>query len=146
MQSLLFRQRHWLLTATLVVCVTLGGWVWWRFTGPVQVSLAADYGDLPFTVEMRPPQLTVQPGQIVSATFRIRNNDLSPLEAFGAVEVKPWYAKDQVQIFVTQCGGLNAFQHSAADDYLVLFRVAPAGFFGSQNITLQHNFVRANLR
>ena len=79
---------------------------------------------------------------MISVTFRIRNNDIMPLEAYGRLFVEPASANDQVRVYITQCGGLNAFQNSYASDYLVLFRVQPAGLTGQQQITLHHTFTR----
>jgi cytochrome c oxidase assembly protein Cox11 len=135
--------RWWHLVVVVgLVGLAFGGWIYWRYTAPIEVRLTASVGDLPFTVQTIPPVLEVQPGQMVSVTFRIRNNDILPLEAYGKLFVEPTSATDQVKVYITQCGGLNAFQNSFASDYLVLFRVQPAGLTGQQQITLHHTFTR----
>jgi cytochrome c oxidase assembly protein Cox11 len=136
-----FRWWHLLVVAGLAI-LAFGGWVYWRYTAPVEVHLSYSVGDLPFTVQTIPPVIMATPGQMISVTFRIRNEDILPLEAYGKLFVEPESATDQVKVYITQCGGLNAFQNSYASDYLVLFRVQPAGLTGQQEITLHHTFTR----
>ena len=118
----------------------------WRFTAPVEVRIEADVTDLPFEVETIPPVVYAKPGEMVRVVYRIRNNNLSPLEALGRVEVDPNTAADQIQIFITQCIGLNAFQSNYPQDFEVLFRVQPAGFTGQGQIILRHVFESATPR
>ncbi len=138
------RLRWWSVLAVIgLVGLGLAGWVYWRYTAPIEVRLLASVGDLPFTVETIPPVIEARPGEVISVTFRIRNNDIIPLEAYGKLLVEPPSAQDQVKVYITQCGGLNAFENSYAANYLVLFRVQPAGLTGQQVITLHHTFTRA---
>lgn len=135
----------WLVSG--LVAVGLGLWLAWRFWGPVEVDVAsAIEGDLPFVVETFPAVVWAQPGQTISVTYRIYNQNPIPLEAYGTVSIGPSYAKDQIQIFLTQCSGLNTFQNSVAENYEVWFRVEPAGLFGASRIVLLHTFTRASLR
>jgi cytochrome c oxidase assembly protein Cox11 len=136
------RWWKWILLAGVCV-VVCAGWIFWRYTAPVQVRLASSVKDLPFDVETIPPVVDARPGEMVSAIYRIRNNDIEPLEAFGSIEIDPPSASQQIQVFLTQCGGLNTYEHSYTQDYRVFFRVGPAGLMGAQQITLRHNFTRA---
>lgn len=140
--KLISARRRW--AALLVLLLALIGA--WRMWGPVYVSLAYTVTDLPFEVQTFPAGLWVRPGEVLNVTYRIRNTDILPLEALGRVDVEPGWANDQVQIFLTQCSGLNAFQASYPMDYQVVFRVEPAGWFGSSWVTIRHSFTRANLR
>ena len=51
-----------------------------------------------------------------------------------------------MQVFLSQCGGINTYQNSAADDYGVMFRVQPAGLSGSARLVLKHTFTPATPR
>jgi len=139
------RRTGWIGLALLAALagVGLGGWVYWRETAPVEVRLVAAVDNLPFTVETIPPVVEARPGQMISVTFRIRNNAVMPIAAYGRLNVVPAAAQDQIRIYLTQCGGLNTFQNSYAADYQVLFRVQPAGLTGQQQITLLHTFTPA---
>lgn len=142
MQARRFRWWYGLAALPLLLLV-VGGWVYWRYTAPVEVRLASNVNDLPFQVEVIPPVVLARPGEMVSVVYRISNQNITPLEAFGKVVVEPTEAKDQIKIFLTQCGGLNTFQNNYAQDYLVYFRVQAAGLTGAQEITLDHVFTRA---
>jgi len=112
--------------------------------GPVLVILQVDLDPtLPFEVQIMPNVIWARPGEVVKAVYRIRNNDLIPLEAFGRLLIEPTDANSQVQVFLTQCSGLNAFQNSYPQDYDVVFRVQPAGLTGHSIIYIQHEFTRA---
>lgn len=138
------RFRPWYLIAALpLLLLAAGGWVYWRYTAPVEVRLASNVNDLPFQVKVIPPVVLARPGEMVSVVYRISNQNITPLEAFGKVVVEPKDAQDQIKIFLTQCGGLNTFQNNYTQDYLVYFRVQPAGLSGAQQITLDHVFTRA---
>jgi cytochrome c oxidase assembly protein Cox11 len=124
--------------------VVAGAWLLWRFTAPVRVTLAGSAPDLPLQIEIIPPEITARPGEVISVTYRIRNTELLPVSAFGRLEFDPPQAEDQVQIFLTQCGGLNTFQNGQAIDLAVVFRVQPAGLTGARALTLRHAFDRAS--
>ncbi len=126
-----------------VLVVGLG---FWRFFGPVRVAIASDINDLPFTVEAIPPTVWARPGEMVHVQYRIRNNDLSPLEARADIHILPTGAQGQIEVFLSQCSGLNTFQNSVTSDYDVYFRVQPAGALGGSFLTLKHVFTRANTR
>jgi hypothetical protein len=126
-----------------IVLFVAGAWIVWRYTAPVEVHLAADVTDLPFEVETIPPVVVARPGEVIPVVYRIRNADILPLAAFGEVLIEPGTSTDQIEIFLTQCGGLNTFQNGFPEDYEVLFRVQPAGLFGSSQLTLWHVFTRA---
>lgn len=135
--------KWWWIATVMVVITAVSGWLVWRFTAPVQVQLTANIEDLPFTVEIFPSVIEVRPGQVVSATYRIQNLAIRPLEAFGQIEVTPARSVNQVTVYLTQCGGLNTFQNNAPEDYEVVFVVEPAGLFGAQSIILSHHFTQA---
>ncbi len=134
----------WAAGLAAVALLAAGAWVWWRFTAPVQVTFTADIGDLPFAVEIIPPVINVRPGELVSITYRIRNNDLTPISAFGRLELGPKAAETQLYIYITQCGGLNTYQNAYVDDYDVVFRVEPAGLWGTSRIVVNHVFTRSS--
>jgi cytochrome c oxidase assembly protein Cox11 len=139
------RRNLWLGLVGLAVIAGLGfgGWLYRRETAPVEVHLVASVNNLPFTVETIPPVIEAAPGQMISVTFRIRNNAVQPIAAYGRLYIEPAAAGDQIKVYLTQCGGLNTFQNSYAADYRVLFRVQPAGLTGQQQITLLHVFTPA---
>lgn len=125
-----------------VTAVTL--WLIYRFTAPVTVEIVSDIAsDLPFTATVYPSVVQAQPGQLISVTYRIQNTYVQPIEAFGQIEIEPARALDQIQVFLTQCGGLNTFENSYPQDYQVVFRVQAAGLFGNQHLILRHVFTRA---
>ena len=141
-------RRKWWAAAAMAVGVLLlaGLWVAWRYTAPVKVEFVADIGDLPFTVEAIPPVVYVRPGEIVSITYRIRNNDITPISAFGRLTFTPGGAEEQMYIYITQCGGLNTYQNAYVDDYDVVFKVEPAGLLGSGHVVVEHVFTRSSPR
>ncbi|MBI3243121.1 MAG: hypothetical protein HYZ49_12580 [Chloroflexi bacterium] len=137
--------KTWIAVLAAIAVMALGLIVW-RFTAPVEVRIEADVTNLPFEVEIIPPVVYAKPGEMVRVVYRIRNTNLSPLDALGRVEVDPNSATDQIQIFITQCIGLNAFQSNYPQDFEVLFRVQPAGLTGQGTIILRHVFESATLR
>lgn len=134
--------RKWSIVAVMIVVAT-AGWVAWRFTAPIEVRLAGNPTDLPFEIETIPSVVQARPGELVKVVYRIRNTDISPAVAYGQIEIDPGTASDQIQIFLTQCGGVNTFESGYPQDYEVIFRVQPAGLSGVQQMTLWHIFTRA---
>jgi cytochrome c oxidase assembly protein Cox11 len=128
----------------LLAGLLAAAWLGWRFWGPVEVRLEASAPDLPFTIEMLPPVVLARPGEVVSVTYRIRNNAVTPVAAYGTLAVLPAEATGQVQLFLTECGGLNTYQNSLAQDYAVVFRVRPAGLAGTQQVVIRHEFIPAS--
>jgi len=138
------RVKWWMWILLVGACIVIGaGWIIWRYTAPVEVRLTSSIQDLPFDVQAIPPAVEARPGEMVTVVYRIRNDDLEPLEAFGSIQIDPPSAGQQIQIFLSQCGGLNTYEHSYTQDYQVFFRVQPAGLTGVQQITLRHDFKRA---
>ena len=138
----MFQRWKWILVVVAIV-VGVAAWAIWRYTAPVEVRLTGVANDLPFEIETLPPVVQARPGELVRAIYRIRNTDISPVVAYGQVEVDPDTASNQIQIFLTQCGGINTFQNGYPEDYEVIFRVQPAGLDGAQQMTLRHVFTRA---
>lgn len=131
----------------LIAVVFIGAFLIWRYTAPIEVRIEAiTHADLPFETETIPSVVLAWPGEMVKVIYRIRNQALTPVEAFGKVEIAPASATDQIQVFLSQCGGLNAFQSNFPSDYEVVFRVQPAGLFGSSQLALRHVFDRATPR
>lgn len=126
--------------------VLLSGALYWRFNGPVLVNVASTVTDLPFEVEVTPAWVWARPGEMIEVIYRVRNNALLPTEVFGRVDIEPGGAAEQVQVFLTQCSGLNTIENKAPQDYQVLFRVQPAGWMGHQFLTVRHTFVRVVTR
>lgn len=134
----------WVAGLLALAVLAAGVWVVWRYTAPVQVAFVADIGDLPFTVEVIPPVVMARPGEVISITYRISNNHLTPISAYGRLTLAPAAAETQMYVFITQCGGLNTFQNNYVDDYDVVFRVEPAGLFGTSQIVVNHIFTRSS--
>ncbi len=135
-----------LLVAAGLIAVA-GGVVIWRYTAPIEIRIEAEIHDnLPFVAETIPPVVWARPGEMVRVIYRIHNQDLRPLEAFGRYEISPASATDQIKVFLTQCSGLNTFQNGFPSDYEVLFRVQPAGLTGATQLALRHVFDQATPR
>ena len=134
---------RWIVVGAVALGLAALGWVYWRYTAPVEVRVDSTVADLPFEVETIPPVVQARPGEVIKVLYRIRNTDLMPIAAFGRVEIEPLGADGQIQIFLTKCGGLNTFQNGYAEDYEVIFRVQPAGLTGASRLTLQHIFTPA---
>ena len=132
-----------LLLVAAIAAAGCAAWIVWLYNAPVEVDLTSSIKDLPFEIQAIPPMVEASPGEMVSVVYRIRNDDPEPLEAFGSIEIDPPSASRQIQIFLTQCGGLNTYEHSYAQDYKVFFRVQAAGLNGATRITLRHLFTRA---
>jgi len=122
------------------------GFIAYRYLAPVQVDIVGVADGVPFTIETIPHTVLARPGEMVQVVYRIQNNDLMPVSAYGAITIGPAKAQDQIEVFLSQCGGINTYQNSAADDYNVMFRVQPAGLGGSSHLVLKHTFTPSTPR
>jgi len=131
-----------------VVAVLIGaiGFIAYRYLAPVQVDIVGEADGVPFTIATIPRTVLARPGEMVQVVYRIQNNDLMPVSAYGAITIGPAKAQDQIEVFLSQCGGINTYQNSAADDYNVMFRVQPAGLGGSSHLVLKHTFTPSTPR
>jgi cytochrome c oxidase assembly protein Cox11 len=147
--SSFFHSRRFFVSLWLVVLLTataVSSWLYWRYTAPVTVEIASSIIDLPLIVEAVPSSVQVRPGEVVSVTYRIYNPQVIPLEAYGDITIEPAHAVKQMQLYLSQCGGMNTFQSNLPEMYDVIFRVEPAGLFGSRHLVLRHTFTPATLR
>lgn len=125
----------------IVLSVWVGLGIYRRYTGPVTVRLETQVDPLlPFQIEMIPPTLDVQPGEVVNVIYRVRNTGVAPEQAVGRIEIAPGSAFEQIKVYLTECGGLNTYEPDVANDYYVTFKVDPAGLFGSETLTIRHVF------
>lgn len=138
--------RKWLFWLFFIFLLAFSGWLLWRFTSPVTVEVTSTVIGLPFDVEVIPPVVEAKPGEMVRVIYRIKNNDLVGLEAYATITVEPARSYEQIEVFLSQCTGLNTFQNSYAEEYEVLFRVAPAGLTGRPHLVLRHTFEAATSR
>ena len=131
-----------------IAAVLIGaiGFVAYRFLTPVQVDIVGVADGVPFTIETIPHTVRARPGEMVKVVYRIQNNDLMPISAYGAITISPAAAQDQMEVFLSQCGGINTYQNSIADDYNVMFRVQPAGLGGASHLVLKHTFTPSTPR
>jgi len=132
--------------AIALVLIAVLGFVAYRFLAPVQVDIVGEADGVPFTIETIPHTVLARPGEMVQVVYRIQNNDLMPVSAYGAITIGPAKAQDQIEVFLSQCGGINTYQNSVADDYRVMFRVQPAGLGGSSHLVLKHTFTPSTPR
>lgn len=140
----MLNKRSFLLSIFLIIGTS--SWLVWRFTSPVTIEIASTVLNVPFTVETIPPVVEAKPGEMVRVIYRIKNESLTGLEAYATITVEPGRNTDQLEVFLSQCTGLNTFQNSYPEEYEVLFRVEPAGLFGSQHLVLRHTFESATMR
>ncbi len=124
------RTAVWIGLAIAVVVLGAIGFVAYRYLAPVRVDIVGEADGVPFTIETIPHTVMARPGEMVQVVYRIQNNDLMPVSAYGTIEIGPAQAQDQMQVFLSQCGGINTYQNNRADDYNVMFRVQPAGLTG----------------
>ena len=134
------RKGLWIGLAIAAVLIVAIGFVAYRFLAPVRVEVVGIADGVPFTIETLPHTVMARPGEMIKVTYRIQNNDRMPVSAYGAITVEPAAAAEQIQVFLSQCGGINTYQNSVADDYDVMFRVRPAGLSGSARLVLKHTF------
>jgi cytochrome c oxidase assembly protein Cox11 len=132
--------------AIALVLLAAMGFVAYRYLAPVQVDIVGEADGVPFTIETIPHTVLAHPGEMVQVVYRIQNNDLMPVSAYGAITIGPAKAQDQIEVFLSQCGGINTYQNSSADDYNVMFRVQPAGLRGSSHLVLKHTFTPSTPR
>ena len=130
----------WIGAAIAIVLIGAIGLVAYRYLAPVQVDIVGEADGVPFTIETIPHTVMARPGEMVQVVYRIQNNELTPVSAYGAITVGPAKAQNQMEVFLSQCGGINTYQNSVADDYNVMFRVQPAGLTGSSHLILKHTF------
>jgi cytochrome c oxidase assembly protein Cox11 len=140
------RTGLWIGLTIAVIAVAVIGLVVYRFTAPVRVDIVGEADGVPFTIETIPPTVLARPGEMVQVVYRIQNNDIMPISAYGAITIGPARAQDQIEVFLSQCGGINTYQNSSADDYNVMFRVQPAGLSGSSHLVLKHTFTPSTPR
>jgi cytochrome c oxidase assembly protein Cox11 len=129
-----------------VVLIGAIGFIAYRYLAPVRVDIVGVADGVPFTIETIPHTVLARPGEMVQVVYRIQNNDLMPVSAYGAITIGPAQAHDQIEVFLSQCGGINTYQNSAAEDYNVMFRVQPAGLGGSSHLVLKHTFTPSTPR
>ena len=129
-----------------VVLIGAIGFIAYRYLAPVQVDIVGEADGVPFTIATIPRTVLARPGEMVQVVYRIQNNDLMPVSAYGAITIGPAKAQDQIEVFLSQCGGINTYQNSVADDYNVMFRVQPAGLGGSSHLVLKHTFTPSTPR
>ena len=134
------RKGLWIGAAIAIVLIAVIGLVAYRYLAPVQVDIVGEAAGVPFTIETIPHTVMARPGEMVQVVYRIQNNELTPVSAYGAITVGPAKAQNQMEVFLSQCGGINTYQNSVADDYNVMFRVQPAGLTGSSHLVLKHTF------
>ncbi len=134
------RKGLWIGLTIVGLALIVIGFVVYRYTAPVQVDIVGVADGVPFTIETIPHTVMARPGEMVKVVYRIKNNDLMPISAYGAIAIAPAKSQDQMQVFLSQCGGINTYQNSIADDYNVMFRVQPAGLTGSAHLVLKHTF------
>ena len=125
-----------------IAAVLIGaiGFAVYRYLAPVQVDIVGVADGVPLTIETIPHTVMARPGEMVKVVYRIQNTDIMPISAYGAITIGPAKAQDQIEVFLSQCGGINTYQNSSADDYNVMFRVQPAGLSGSSHLVLKHTF------
>ena len=134
------RKGLWIGLGLIGVLIVAIGFVAYRYLAPVRVEIVGVADGVPFTIETIPHTVMARPGEMVEVLYRIQNNDLMPVSAYGAITVEPGAAVKQMEVFLSQCGGINTYQNSSADDYRVMFRVQPAGLSGSPRLVLKHTF------
>jgi cytochrome c oxidase assembly protein Cox11 len=132
-------RKIWVVIVAVIV-VAVSGFVAYRYLAPVRVEIVGVADGVPFTIETIPPTVMARHGEMVKVIYRIRNNEIMPISAYGAITIGPAAAKDQMEVFLSQCGGINTYQNNSADDYNVMFRVQPAGLSGSSQLVLKHTF------
>ncbi len=140
------RKRLWIGLASALVAMAVTGFVAYRYLAPVRVDILGEADGVPFTIETIPHTVLARPGEMVKVVYRIQNNDLLPISAYGAITIGPAAAQKQMEVFLSQCGGINTYQNSVADDYNVMFRVQPAGLGGSSHLVLKHTFTPSTPR
>ena len=140
------RTGLWIGLTIAVIAIAVIGFVVYRFTALVRVDIVGVADGVPFTVETIPHTVLARPGEMVKVVYRIQNNDIMPISAYGTITISPAKAQDQMEVFLSQCGGINTYQNSAADDYNVMFRVQPAGLSGSSHLVLKHTFTPSTPR
>jgi cytochrome c oxidase assembly protein Cox11 len=140
------RKGLWIGVTIAVIAVAVIGFVIYRYTAPVRVDIVGVADGVPFKIETIPASVLARPGEMVKVTYRITSEALSPLEAYGTITIEPQRATDQMQIFLSQCGGINTYQSTGPEDYGVMFRVRPAGLTGSARLVLKHTFTPATMR
>src|SRR5512137_2386285 len=111
------RKGLWIGLTIAVIAITVIGFVAYRYTAPVRVEIVGVADGVPFTIETIPASVMARPGEMVKVTYRISNDALSPLEAYGTITIEPKAATDQMQIYLSQCGGINTYQSTGPEDY-----------------------------
>ncbi len=89
------------------------GFVAYRYLAPVRVDIVGVADGVPFTIETIPHTVLARPGEMVKVVYRIQNNDLMPMSAYGAITIGPAQAQNQMEVFLSQCGGINTYQNSS---------------------------------
>lgn len=135
-------KRTVLWSGLIVVVIVLAviGFVAYRYLAPVRVDIVGVADGVPFTIETIPSSVLAQPGEMVQVVYRIQNNNIMPMSAYGTITVGPARNQNQMEVFLSQCGGINTYQNTGPENYNVMFRVQPAGLTGSAHLVLKHTF------
>jgi hypothetical protein len=134
------RKGLWIGLTIAVIAIVVIGFVVYRYTAPVRVDIVGVADGVPFTIETIPASVMARPGEMVKVIYRIQNNNLTPVSAYGAITIGPAKDQNQMEVFLSQCGGINTYQSTGPEDYGVMFRVQPAGLSGSAHLVLKHTF------
>ena len=140
------RTGLWIGIAIAAVLIAAIGFAAYRYLAPVRVDIVGEADGVPFTIETIPHTVLARPGEMVKVIYRIQNNELLPVSAYGAITVGPAQAQDQIEVFLSQCGGINTYQSTGPEDYNVMFRVQPAGLGGTSHLVLKHTFTPSTPR
>src|SRR5512139_3859751 len=105
------RTGLWIGLAIVVALIAVGGLVAYRYLAPVQVDIVGVAEGVPFTIETIPHTVLARPGEMVKVVYRIQNNDIMPISAYGAITIGPAKAQNQMEVFLSQCGGINTYQN-----------------------------------
>ena len=134
------RKRLWIGAVIAIVLIGAIGLVAYRYLAPVQVEIVGEADGVPFTIETIPHTVMARPGEMVQVTYRIQNNEISPVSAYGAITVGPAEATESDGSLLEPVRRHQYLSKQRADDYNVMFRVQPAGLSGSSHLVLKHTF------
>jgi hypothetical protein len=134
------RKALWIGLTIAVIAIAVIGLVAYRYLAPVRVDIVGVADGVPFTIETIPASVMARPGEMVKVVYRIQNNNLTPVSAYGAITIGPAKDQNQMEVFLSQCGGINTYQSTGPEDYNVMFRVQPAGLTGASHLMLKHTF------
>ena len=133
-------RRYLLFFAGIVLIALLGaGVILFSARTAVAVHFTSE-SDQPLEIAISQPDIIIDPGVTQRVIYRVTNPGSEPRNVIANLEYEPASAEFQVRVFQTDCGKWTLINPGQTVEFETVFSILPAGPFGSEKITLRHQF------